>query len=753
VKFRKLINAFNGGEISRRMEGRADLDGIYDKAFVLMFNFVPAVEGPAMKRPGFRYITAADSTAEWVSRFVFNNTQAYVLEWGDGKVRFFTNGGRIETAPGVAYELAVPYTAEEAPRLSIKQSFDRLYIAHPNHAPAMITRIAASEFTYGEIPLKDGPFQDWNTDESKTLTWTGTGTVGGTATLTVAAGTPFLDGHVGSYVIFEVKGFKGIKAWEPMTATAANTSNPGALHVGTKVRSDGKVYTAESVPYEYTGTIEPTHNDGAEWDGIGDKLHDGTGDRTGVLWRYSYDRYGVGKITAIGAAGAEATITVTRSLPELDDPTFRWALPSFSAADGWPQLVDVWGQRLILWHGVDIAGSVTGDYFNMAPLDKSGIFAPDMAFRRRLDVADPPLWTHADKDYVIAGTASGELVVGQINRAAGLSSDNIRADPQSSYGSSQAWPIAIGTALLFAQRGGRKIREAQFDYSQDRFVGPNINVYARHITKSGIAWLAYQQEPEEILWAGRNDGVLIAHPHNPENQVKGFARVALASGSAVSGVSIPSEDGSTDELWILATLGSEKGILQLAEWWDEDAGTDRADAFFVDWGVSYSGAPLGTFTSGLSHLEGQTVRVLADGVEYNGLTVTGGSISLPNGKTASKVHIGLGYQARIKLLRPEPRGIPSAQGLRKRLLRVLARLIDTASLLLVNQHGDQDRMFDRPTATPMGSPPPFLNGDTDNVSAGDGSSFDAAGELLNDDASPCLISMLVPTYELEELDR
>jgi hypothetical protein len=98
VKVRTPIYAFNGGEISRRMEGRSDLDGIYDRAFAKMLNYVATVEGPATKRPGFRYIKEAALTSTWLSRFVFNTTQSYVLEWGDKRVRFFTNGGRIDVA-------------------------------------------------------------------------------------------------------------------------------------------------------------------------------------------------------------------------------------------------------------------------------------------------------------------------------------------------------------------------------------------------------------------------------------------------------------------------------------------------------------------------------------------------------------------------------------------------------------------------------------------------------------------------------
>jgi hypothetical protein len=92
---RTIIPTFNGGELSRRMEGRVDLDGVYDRGAAEMFNFVPTVEGPLAKRPGFRLIRAAAASASWLSPFIPQQTQAYVLEWADQALRFYTNGGRI----------------------------------------------------------------------------------------------------------------------------------------------------------------------------------------------------------------------------------------------------------------------------------------------------------------------------------------------------------------------------------------------------------------------------------------------------------------------------------------------------------------------------------------------------------------------------------------------------------------------------------------------------------------------------------
>jgi hypothetical protein len=228
-----------------------------------------------------------------------------------------------------------------------------------------------------------------------------------------------------------------------------------------------------------------------------------------------------------------------------------------------------------------------------------------------------------------------------------------------------------------------------------------------------------------MLWGGRSDGTLIAHPHNAEQAVKGFSRVELAAGTSIAGVSIPSDDGNSDDLWILGELDGAKAVLKLGDFWDEDAGLDQADAFFVDWGVSYDGRGAGvggrsTCLSSISRKDCRTWKgapsaILADGVEYNDLAVIERRRStLP--KPALKVHIGLGYQGRIKLLRAEARGTPTLQGLRKkRAQRLFARLIDSAALMIFNRNGTSERMFDRPNGLAMDTPPALFNGDTNNV--------------------------------------
>lgn len=754
---RGIIYALNGGELSPRMEGRVDLDGIYDRGVAEMLNYVATVEGPAVKRSGFRHIRAAASTSTWLTPFVFNVTQAYVLEWLEQKVRFYTNGGRIESDPSTPYELTVPYAAAEASRISTAQSFDRLYLAHENHAPAALTRTTATTFSHDDLELRNGPFQATNSDEAKTVTVSGTLTVGGSATVTAASPGIFDAGMIGSPLMIEVKDTSDIKAWEP---------GYDGISIGDKRKSDGKVYQAATAGR--TGTLQPTHITGTEYDGTVDGQDINEKDAGGVQWTYLYDRFGIGTITAVASA-TSATIEVTRRIPDSlgSVASFKWALGAFSDHAGWPHLVCLAFGRMIFFKGVEIFGSVVNDYgggqVNFAPLTDSGLFTADMAFRRTLDIADPPLWVRVDKEALVIGTSRGEILIGAQNSAEALSGDNLQSLPQSSYGSAAVFPIDIGTGAVFVQRGGRKLREAQYTFEQDRFVGLNMTVWARHITRSGIRQLAFQQEPEEMLWGVREDGVQVAHPHSPEQQVKGFSRIVLGGGTAISGVSIPSTDATKDDYWILAELDGDRHVLQLHDWWEElarnDFATDEAydaaqlaalkDAFFVDFGVTYDGAPQSEFTSGLDHLAGRDVWVLADGGVVPNLTVSAeGTLTLPY--AASKVHIGLGYYSRIKPMRPEIRGAPTQQGLRKRMVKIILRLLDAAGLVIIDpQSGFEENLFDRPGSGAMDSPVPLFNGDTDEKSVGGG--YDRTGQFIIESNAPVpsVIAAILPKVEVE----
>jgi hypothetical protein len=107
-----------------------------------------------------------------------------------------------------------------------------------------------------------------------------------------------------------------------------------------------------------------------------------------------------------------------------------------------------------------------------------------------------------------------------------------------------------------------------------------------------------------------------------------------------------------DEVWVIVKRtinGATKRYIEVLER-DFETGDDEEDSYYSDSLITYDGAAATTIT-GLDHLEGETVKILADGFIHPDKTVSSGSITLDN--SASVVQIGLGYTHTLKPLKFE----------------------------------------------------------------------------------------------------
>lgn len=743
-----ITTSWNGGELSPLMMGRVDT-AIYAIGAEAIENFCAAIEGPLQKCPGFRRIRAAAESSTWLSRFVFNNTQAYVLECLEGKLRFYTNGGRIESDPDTPYEVVVPFAADEWPRVSMQQSYDVRYVAHGASPPGALTRTGAATFAYAALDLLNGPFGASNADEGVAVTVTGTLTVGGAVTLAQVGGSGpiFAAGHAGALFQTEAQDFSDLKAWE--------VGIDGVVSGTTIVRSEGKAYVAAS--NGRTGTVQPTHDEGTEWDGsAGGTDINGKGPY-GVQWTYLYDSFGIVRIDEDGVAldGLSATGVVVRRVPEslATVASWHWAHGAFSAAAGWPNLVFTAFGRLMFWKGFELYSSVAGDYRNFQQFGSSGYLTDDLAFRQVLAAPDPPLWVKVDRA-IVAGTASEEYVIDRINNSAPFSGQNCEARKQSAYGSAPVDPVEPGETIVYMQRGGRQFREASYDFGRDKYLSANINRWARHIagpSSRGVIQLGHQAQTEELLFAVRADGPLVLRSYDPEQEVKGFQRRVLAQGGAfLSAVAIPSDDGSRDDIWALCDWGGAKSVQKMADWW-KPGENSLTDAYFVDDGASDDLDVASATISGLDWLVGQEVAILADGAIVPRLTVPeSGTITLP--KAAHRRVVGRPYRAVARSLRPDVRD-PSgqtAQGKLKRMVGMVLRLLETAGILVNVQPGvegsREERLLDRPLSAPMDSAPPLFTGDTPSTSVGGDNERAGQYEIISEDPLPCFVVAAMPRY-------
>jgi len=152
---RTLARSFAGGEISPEMFGRLDLSK-FQTGLALARNFEVLPHGPVRNRAGTEFVREVkDSTKRTrLIPFSFNTQQTFALEFGAGYVRFHTQGQTLESSPGVAYEVATPYTQDELFDIHYVQSADVLTLVHQNHPPAELRRLGALSWQYTVISFQ-----------------------------------------------------------------------------------------------------------------------------------------------------------------------------------------------------------------------------------------------------------------------------------------------------------------------------------------------------------------------------------------------------------------------------------------------------------------------------------------------------------------------------------------------------------------------------------------------------------------------
>lgn len=375
--------------------------------------------------------------------------------------------------------------------------------------------------------------------------------------------------------------------------------------------------------------------------------------------------------------------------------TADWSLGAWSDTTGWPRAVTFYESRSA-WAGTTAQPqtvwlSQSGDFQNMQPDNGAGAVADDDAITRTVasQTVNAILWM-LTADKLVAGTTTNQLVMRSTLDDEPITPANFSVKPQTTRACADVDAIAIDEAAVFVQRGKRRL--LVFGQMNGGYRAFDLTVFAEHVGRSGVVEMAYQEEPHSIVWALRADGVLAALTYRPEQEVIGWSRHilggAFGSGDAVV-ESIATIPGGTaagtearDELWCIVKRTVDGATRRYIEVFEKDYedGDDSADAFYVDSGVTYDGADTDTIT-GLGHLEGETVKVLAEGAVHPDRTVSGGSITLD--AAYGKVQAGLGYTHKYKSLKLEGGGtIGSAITQTRRIGRLGLILDNTLGLKL-----------------------------------------------------------------------
>src|SRR6056300_930307 len=447
-------------------------------------------------------------------------------------------------------------------------------------------------------------------------------------------------------------------------------------------------------------------------------INNNTGFQTSDVGRLVRFRDGYGKITA-RTSTTVVTIQVLKDMGSTSSST-NWSLGAFSDTTGHPSCVTFFEQRLVFAATLDnpqtIYFSKSGDYENMDE-NRGGTVADDDAIIYTIasNQVNAIRFMTATRTLII-GTAGGEFAVSGGGADVAITPTNILIKKQSNHGAANVDAIPAGNATLFLQRAKRKLRELAYNFDVDGYVSPDLTILSEHISEGGFKQLSYQQEPNQIIWCVRNDGQLIGLTYQREQQVVAWHRHifggAFESGNAVceSVATIPT-DNSEYQTWVIIKRtinGSTKRYIEYMHEYDFDE-TDDTSFNFLDSQLSYDGSPATTI-SGLSHLEGETVSVLADGATHPDKVVSSGSITLD--RSASKVKVGLGYTSLLQTMRIDAGSQNgTSQSKTKRIYEITARLYESIGVEIGPDLDNMERIPFRSSANAMDSGINVFTGD------------------------------------------
>lgn len=764
-----LLRSFAGGEITPELAGRLDLVK-YQTGLSLCRNFITLPHGPAVRRPGFEFIRAAGDSTNPVRLipFTFSATQTAVVEFGHLYIRFHINGATvIDGGTGLPYQIASPYIGADLFDLHYAQSADVITITHPSYATRELARLSATSWALSQVSF--APTSDVPT---------------GVAVTPTVAQNQNLTGQ--KYVVTAVQADGVTESLPSAPASATNNLTlAGNLNTITWNAANNatryNVYKLRGGVYGYIGqvpattgaspktiTSATTYGDGEGW--FGSK-------RVRIVTSTAHGYTTDNRILIEGTTHFDGVFTVTVE----NTTTFNYALKSSLLLSANTGTTSIPALQLVDDNVVadttqsppeDIIGlnSAPGDYpsttvyheqrrwfagTNMKPqvlwATRTGTEA-NLTSSVPTREADAMELRVASSQYnqirhlvalsdLIAFTAGGEFRV-YADGAPAITPTSVSIKPQGYAGASNVQPAVTTGSILYVQAQGSRIRELSYSWEANAYRTVDASIMAPHrFNGYTVKDLAYARAPDSILWAVRNDGVLLGLTYVPDQQVYGWH--AHDTDGAFESVCVVPETNE-DVLYVVVRRTINGASVRYVERLRTRVLTTQADAFFVDSGLTYSGAPVTTLT-GLAHLNGKTVDILTDGAVHPQRVVSGGSITLDY--AASKVQVGLPITADLRTLPLVLEAAQAAgQGLAKNVNKVHLRVAQSSAVKAGPGFTRLREYPSRAVTDPYGSPPALRDGEL-SLSIDPSWNQDAAVCVRQD--LPLPLSVLSMTLEVQ----
>lgn len=262
-----------------------------------------------------------------------------------------------------------------------------------------------------------------------------------------------------------------------------------------------------------------------------------------VIYRESGGVYGY-----IGvASGALTSFSDVGITPDTADTPFLYT-ELWRDEDDYPYCV-AFGKQRLLFGGSNnnpnrVIGSVRGDYYNFsthATTTASDAITIDILGSQRAQILRS---MKEISGRVVAFCSDGEFGLGDDEGV--LDANAPDAKQFSSWGSTTLPAILISNVAAYVQARSSQVRDLGFSFEENGYRGEERSIRSAHLFKGhSITDWCHQQVPDSILWAVRDDGVLLGCTYVREQQMAAWHRHDFQGSEVRSVACIPGDSEDT----------------------------------------------------------------------------------------------------------------------------------------------------------------------------------------------------------------
>jgi len=762
-------NNFSAGELSPRVYGRSDLATYFNGCRRLQ-NFIIQTQGGALFRPGTQFVaeTKGGSTA-FLQSFQFSDIQSYMLEFTENNIRIYKDRGIVLDA-GVPVDVITTYLEEELFELKFAQNAKDLYIVHPNHPPALLTRTNDVTWTItDQFPTGFSP-----AFTSQVITNI---TQANPAVVTYVGADTFINGD--NIRIESVVGMTEVNDQVFVIAnvnTGANTFElQGVDSTGfAPYSSGGEAFPASFFPsavgiYEqrliYAGTIADPETLFFSMSADFDDFTVGTGATDGLKYTVAVgenannvewikgaeDFLAIGGISdvlrATGGEGQEAIAPDSISIKPTN---------TFGVADQNPLgrrqsiIYTQSNQRTLLSFEKDEIGTYKPIDNNLASdhITISGI--KQLAYQE------------GRPDVVWAVKGNGELIAMTLDRSQKVAAWH-RHDTDGNFISITTTPrdTDFDTLWVCAKRTVNGVDTFHIEYLNDAPDFPRREGFVTSNKASDDATFTLALQEAQKLYIHVDNAATF---NGAQRAVDAGANLTIGAviGSSVTftaSAAIFTSGDVGNEIWIKSLDGSKFGRAEIKVF---NSTTVVLCDIFIDFDAT-TVYPAGDWyitanvVTGLDNQEGNLVKVVTDGAIHPDRTVSGNQITLE--EQASVAHVGSAYVGTLEVMDIEGGGTTgTAQTKKKAVYKVGMRLLDTSGLEFgTDYYNLEDRLL-RAATDDMDNPPPLFTGDEiirfNDVGIDSEAGWGLSKRVIAQQnlALPATIQLIVPYFTVTNVD-